>query len=69
MDYSFCILMNANTKFSLLKSLKTTFLKRSLIGCDVKLTYTENRLRDYHRPICQPLGSVKVCCHIVYSIF
>ena len=41
MDYSFCILMNANITFSLLKSLKTDFLKRSLIGCDVKLTYTE----------------------------
>ena len=48
MDYSFCISMNANIKFSLLKSLKTAFLKRSLIGCDVKLTYTENRSRDYH---------------------
>ena len=48
MDYSFCILMNANIKFSLFKFLKTAFLKRSLIGCDVKLTYTENRSRDYH---------------------
>ena len=48
MDYLFCILMNTNIKFSLLKSLKTAFLKRSLIGCDVKLTYTENRSRDYH---------------------
>ena len=48
MDYSFCILMNANIKFSLLKSLKAAFLKRSLTGCDVKLTYTENRSRDYH---------------------
>ena len=37
MDYSFCILMNANIKFSLLKYLKTAFLKPSLIGCDVKL--------------------------------
>ena len=46
MDYSFCILMNANIKFSLLKSLKTAFLKLSLIGYDVKLTYTENRSRD-----------------------
>ena len=51
------------------KSLKTVFLKRSLIGCDVKLTYTENRSRDYHWPMCQPLGSINVCCHIVYSIF
>ena len=48
MDYSFCILMNEDIKFSFLKSLKTAFLKRSLIGCDVKLTYTENRSRDYH---------------------
>ena len=48
MDYWFCILMNANVKYSLLKYLKTAFLKRSLIGCDVKLTYTEYRSRDYH---------------------
>ena len=32
MDYSFRILMNANTLFSILKSLKTTVLKRSMIG-------------------------------------
>ena len=38
MDYSFRILTNANILFSILKSLKTTFLKPSLIGCDVKLT-------------------------------
>ena len=37
-DYSFRILTNANILFSILKSLKTTFLKRSLIGCYVKLT-------------------------------
>ena len=42
MDYSFFVLMNANIKFSLLKSLKTVFLKRSLIGCDVKLTYIQS---------------------------
>ena len=48
MDYSFCILMNAKITFSLLKYLKTAFLKRSLISRDVKLTYTENRSRDYH---------------------
>ena len=43
MDYSFCILTNANIKLSLLKYLKTAFLKRSLIGCDVKLTYTQKK--------------------------
>ena len=48
MDFSFCILMYENIKFLLLKSLKTAFLKSSLIGCDVKLTYTENKSRDYH---------------------
>ena len=33
--------------FHFLNILKTAFLKRSLIGCDVKLAYTENRSRDY----------------------
>ena len=37
MDYLFCILINANIKFSLLKYLKTVFLKRSLIGCDINI--------------------------------
>ena len=39
MDYSCPILMLANSLFSLVKSLKMTFLKRSVIGCDVNLTF------------------------------
>ena len=50
-DYSFRILANANILFSILKSLKTTFLKRSLIGCDVKLTSQDMVTWQLYQPI------------------
>ena len=46
MNYSCPILMHANSLFSLVKSLIMAFLKRSMIGCDVNLTF-HKKPRDH----------------------
>ena len=50
-DYSFRIFTNANILFSILKSPKTTILKRSLIGCDLKLTSQDMVTWQLYQPI------------------
>ena len=64
-DYSFRILTNANILFSILKSLKTTFLKRSLIGCDVKLTSQDKVTWQLY----QPISSNGLCQYRMASTF
>ena len=64
-DYSFRILTNANTLFSILKSLKTTFLKRSLIGCDVKLTSQDMVTWQLY----QPISGIGLCQYRMASTY